>query len=63
MVLKHLGGCHFWLCNALDTFQRCMIAIFSNMVERSIEIFIDDFSIVEASFDDYLSNLELVLKR
>ena len=40
-----------------------MMEIFSNMVERSIEIFMDDFLVVGASFDDCLNNLELVLKR
>ena len=40
-----------------------MMAIFSDMVERSIEIFMDDFSAVGASFDDCLGNLELVLKK
>jgi hypothetical protein len=33
----------FGLCNALATFQRCMLSIFSDMVERFLEIFIDDF--------------------
>ena len=40
-----------------------MIAIFFDMVERSIEIFMDDFLVVGASFDDCPSNLEVVLKR
>ena len=31
----------FGLCNAPDTFQRCMLAIFSNMVEETIELFMD----------------------
>ena len=31
----------FGLCNAPGTFQRCMIAIFSDMVERTIEVFMD----------------------
>ena len=53
----------FGLCNAPNTFQRCMMAIFSDMVKRSIEVFMDDFSIVGTSFNDCLSNLELVLKR
>ena len=35
----------FRLCNALTTFQRCMMAIFSNMIEDIIEIFMDDFSV------------------
>ncbi|KAL5550248.1 hypothetical protein UlMin_000424 [Ulmus minor] len=34
----------FGLCNAPATFQRCMIAIFSDMVEKFIEVFMDDFS-------------------
>ena len=53
----------FGLCKAPDTFQRCMMVMFLDMVQRSIEIFMDDFSVVRASFDDCLGNLELVLKR
>ena len=33
----------FGLCNAPGTFQRYMMAIFSNMVEKTIEVFMDDF--------------------
>ena len=40
-----------------------MMAIFSNMVEKSIETFMDGFSIVGTSFDDCLGNLEFLLKR
>ena len=32
-----------------------MMAMFSDMVETSIEIFMDDFSVVGASFDDFLN--------
>ena len=39
------------------------MAIFSDMVEKSIEVFMDDFFVVGASFGDCLHNLELVLKR
>ena len=35
----------FGLCNALGTFQRCMMAIFLDMVEKTIEVFMDDFSV------------------
>ena len=51
----------FGLCNAPVTFQRCMMAIFSDMVEDIMEIFMDDFSIFSTSFDHCLHNLALVL--
>jgi hypothetical protein len=53
----------FGLCNALVTFQRCMISIFSDMVECFLEIFMDDFSIFGSSFEEYLHRLTLVLVR
>src|SRR5436190_1223390 len=53
----------FSLCNAPATFQRCMMAIFSDMVEKFIEIFMDDFTIIGDSYDNCLANLTLVLQR
>ena len=53
----------FGLCNALGTFQRCMMTIFSNMVEKSIEVFMDDFLVIGSTFNNCLHNLALVLKR
>ena len=53
----------FGLCNAPGTFQRCMMAIFSDMVEKTIEIFMDDFSTMGNSFDNFLENLRAVLAR
>ena len=53
----------FGLCNAPATFQRCMLSIFSDMVERILEVFMDDFSVFGDSFDDCLTNLEKVLIR
>jgi len=53
----------FGLCNAPATFQRCMLAIFLDMVEKSIEVFMDDFSVFGPSFESCLKNLEMVLKR
>nr|GEY98279.1 reverse transcriptase domain-containing protein [Tanacetum cinerariifolium] len=35
----------FGLCNALGTFQRCMMAIFHDMIEQTMEVFMDDFSV------------------
>jgi hypothetical protein len=40
-----------------------MMAIFSDMVEQIIEIFMDDFSVFGTSFDDCLAKLALVLER
>ena len=40
-----------------------MMVIFSDMVEKIIEVFMDDFSVFGLSFDECLFNLEQVLKR
>jgi len=53
----------FGLCNAPVTFQRCILNLFSDMVERFLEIFIDDFSNYGDSFEECLHHLELVLQR
>ncbi|XP_056688773.1 uncharacterized protein [Spinacia oleracea] len=53
----------FGLCNAPATFQRCMMAIFSGLIENSMEVFMDDFSVYGTSFDVCLDNLEKVLHR
>nr|GFA85606.1 reverse transcriptase domain-containing protein [Tanacetum cinerariifolium] len=53
----------FGLCNAPGTFQRCMMAIFHDMIERTIEAFMDDFSVFGNSFSTCLTNLENMLKR
>ncbi|RDX92572.1 Retrovirus-related Pol polyprotein, partial [Mucuna pruriens] len=53
----------FGLCNAPSTFQRCMTSIFSNLLQDCMEVFMDDFTVYEDSFDACLSNLSKVLKR
>ncbi|GJX44673.1 reverse transcriptase domain-containing protein [Tanacetum coccineum] len=53
----------FGLCNAPSTFQRCMMAIFNDMIEKTMDVFMDDFSIFGDSFATCLSNLEKMLKR
>ncbi|WJZ84324.1 hypothetical protein VitviT2T_003933 [Vitis vinifera] len=53
----------FGLCNALATFQICMLSIFSDMVERIMEVFMDDITIYGGTFEECLVNLEAVLKR
>jgi len=52
----------FGLCNAPTTFKRCMMQIFADMVDKCIEVFMDDFSVFGSTFDCYLTNLELVLQ-
>ncbi|GJT50606.1 reverse transcriptase domain-containing protein [Tanacetum coccineum] len=52
----------FGLCNALGTFQRCMMAIFHDMIEETMEVFMDDFSIYWDSFSSCLSHLDKMLK-
>ncbi|WKA10545.1 hypothetical protein VitviT2T_028110 [Vitis vinifera] len=51
------------LCNAPATFQRCMLSIFSDMVEQIMEVFMDDITIYGGTFEECLVNLEAVLKR
>nr|GEV50903.1 retrovirus-related Pol polyprotein from transposon 17.6 [Tanacetum cinerariifolium] len=53
----------FRLCNAPGTFQRCMMAIFHDMIEMTMEVFMDDFSVFGDSFSTCLSHLEKMLKR
>nr|GEW17891.1 reverse transcriptase domain-containing protein [Tanacetum cinerariifolium] len=52
----------FGLCNAPGTFQRCMAAIFHDMIEKTMEVFMDDFLVFGDSFSSYLSNLDKMLK-
>ncbi|KAL6340690.1 hypothetical protein AAG906_014380 [Vitis piasezkii] len=53
----------FGLCNAPATFQRCMLSIFSDMVERIMEVFMDDITVYGGTFEECLVNLESVLHR
>ncbi|GJT99464.1 reverse transcriptase domain-containing protein [Tanacetum coccineum] len=53
----------FGLCNAPATFQRCITAIFHDMVEDFMEVFMDDFSVFGNSFNSCLTNLDKMLAR
>nr|GEV51081.1 reverse transcriptase domain-containing protein [Tanacetum cinerariifolium] len=53
----------FGLCNAPGTFQRCMMAIFHDMIEKTMEVFMDHFSVFRNSFQTYLSHLEKMVNR
>nr|GEX95181.1 reverse transcriptase domain-containing protein [Tanacetum cinerariifolium] len=53
----------FGLCNAPGTFQRCMLAIFHDMVEKTMEVFMYDFSVFGNFFENCLSRLDKMLQR
>lgn len=53
----------FGPCNAPATFQRRMMNIFFDMVERFIEVFMDDFYVFGNFFNNCLHHLSLVLER
>ena len=53
----------FGLCNTPATFQRCMLSIFSDMVERIMEVYMDDITVYEESFDECLIHLGIFLHR
>nr|GFA01516.1 reverse transcriptase domain-containing protein [Tanacetum cinerariifolium] len=43
--------------------MRCMMEIFHDMIEKTMEVFMDDFSVFRNSFQTCLSYLEKMLKR
>jgi hypothetical protein len=40
-----------------------MMAIFSNLIEKVMKVFMDDLSIYDKTFESCLANLDKVLKR
>ncbi|GKF24417.1 reverse transcriptase domain-containing protein, partial [Tanacetum coccineum] len=48
---------------APGTFQRCMVTIFHDMIEKTMEVFMDDFSVFGDSFSSCLSHLDKMLQR
>lgn len=53
----------FELCNAPKIFQPCMRSIFTDMMEDSMEVFMDDFLVMGDTFEAYLAHLGQVLQR
>ncbi|GJY07278.1 putative nucleotidyltransferase, ribonuclease H [Tanacetum coccineum] len=43
--------------------RQCMMAIFHELIKDNMEVFMDDFSVFESSFDHCLSNLDKMLTR
>nr|GFA04470.1 reverse transcriptase domain-containing protein [Tanacetum cinerariifolium] len=46
-----------------SVFQRCMLAIFYDMVEKTVEVFMDNFSVFGNSFENCLSRFDKMLQR
>ncbi|GJU04677.1 reverse transcriptase domain-containing protein [Tanacetum coccineum] len=53
----------FGLYNAPGTFQRCMMAIFHDMIEKTMEVFMNDFLVFRNSFENCLSHVDKMLQR
>ena len=53
----------FGLCNAPATFQRCMLSMFSDMVERIMDVYMDDITVYGGDYEECLTNLEAILQR
>nr|GEX23843.1 reverse transcriptase domain-containing protein [Tanacetum cinerariifolium] len=63
-VLKsHKRAIAWKLSDIKGTFQRCTMAIFHDMIKKTMEVFMDDFSVFGNSFQSCLSHLERMLKR
>nr|GEW87439.1 reverse transcriptase domain-containing protein [Tanacetum cinerariifolium] len=64
-MLERLTGNEFyWFIDGFSgTFQRCMMAIFHDMIEQTMKVFMDDFLVFGNSFSTCLTNLEKMLKR
>ncbi|GJX29552.1 reverse transcriptase domain-containing protein [Tanacetum coccineum] len=60
-MLERLAGNEYY-CFLDGTFQRCMMAIFHDMIEKTMEVFMDDFLVFGNSFSTCLTNLEKMLK-
>nr|GEW68591.1 reverse transcriptase domain-containing protein [Tanacetum cinerariifolium] len=53
----------FGLYNEPGTFQRCIMAIFHDMIKQTMEVFMDYFLVFGNSFSTCLSHLEKMLKQ
>ncbi|GJT45101.1 reverse transcriptase domain-containing protein [Tanacetum coccineum] len=60
-MLERLVGNEYYCF--LDGFSGCMVAIFHDMIEETMEVFMDDFSVFGDSFSSCLSHLDKMLKR
>nr|GEY05504.1 reverse transcriptase domain-containing protein [Tanacetum cinerariifolium] len=54
---------HFSLPFMDQMLERCMMSIFHDMIEKTMEVFMDDFSVFGDTFSSCLTNLDKMLKR
>nr|GEU87425.1 reverse transcriptase domain-containing protein [Tanacetum cinerariifolium] len=63
-VLKsHKRAIAWKISDIKGTFQRCTMAIFHDMIKKTMEVFMDDFLVFDDSFSSCLSHLDQMLKR
>nr|GEV46759.1 reverse transcriptase domain-containing protein [Tanacetum cinerariifolium] len=63
-VLKsHKRAIAWKISDIKGTFQRCMMSIFHDMIEKTVEVFMDDFLVFGDSFSSCLTNLDKMLER
>nr|GEY30896.1 reverse transcriptase domain-containing protein [Tanacetum cinerariifolium]GEY30901.1 reverse transcriptase domain-containing protein [Tanacetum cinerariifolium] len=60
-MLERLAGNEYYCF--LDGVSGCMLAIFHDMIEKTMEVFMDDFSVFGNSFENCLSRLDKMLQR
>nr|GEY09619.1 reverse transcriptase domain-containing protein [Tanacetum cinerariifolium] len=65
LPIRHvcLSSHAFRFVQCTGTFQRCMLAIFHDMVEKMMEVFMDDFLVFGNSFEICRSRLDKMLQR
>jgi hypothetical protein len=51
----------FGLCNALATFERVVLAIFYDLTNDCVEVYMDDFTVHGKDFQEALTSIEKVL--
>nr|GEX27951.1 DNA-directed DNA polymerase [Tanacetum cinerariifolium] len=61
LMLERLAGNEYYCF--LDGFSGCTLAIFHDMVEKTMEVFMDDFSVFGNSFENCLSRLDKMLQQ
>ncbi|GJU17559.1 reverse transcriptase domain-containing protein [Tanacetum coccineum] len=62
-VLKRHKQAFAWKTTDIPGICPCILAIFHDMIEESVEVFMDDFFVFGNSFDNCLDNLDKMLQR